>query len=58
VQIFGNNFNKSEYIHEMKSRLKSGNACSHSVQDLLSSSLLSRNLKIKKYRTVILPAFF
>jgi hypothetical protein len=31
--------------------LKSGNACYHSVQNLLSSSLLSKNLKIKIYRT-------
>ena len=36
-------------------RLKHGNACYHSVQDLLSSSLLSKNLKIKIYRTIILP---
>jgi len=35
--------------------LKSGNACYHSVQNLLSSSLLSRNLKIKIHRTIILP---
>ena len=34
---------------------KSGNACYHSVQNLLSSSLLSKNLKIKIYRTIILP---
>jgi hypothetical protein len=40
---------------EIKSRLKSGNACYHSVQDLLSSSLLPKNTKIKIYRTVILP---
>ena len=41
-------------IHkEIKSRLKSGNACYHSVQNLLSSSLLSKNLKIKIYRTII-----
>ena len=33
-----------------------GNACYHSVQNLLSSSLLSKNLKIKIYnRTIILP---
>jgi hypothetical protein len=38
---------------EIKSRLKSGNACYHSVRCLLSSSLLSKNLKI--YRTIILP---
>jgi len=40
---------------EIKSRLKLGNACYHSVQNLLSSRLLSRNLKIKIYRTIILP---
>jgi len=40
---------------EIKSRLKSGNVCYHSVQNLLSSSLLSKNLKIKIYRTVIFP---
>ena len=40
---------------EMKSRLKLGNAYYHSVQNLLSSSLLSKNLKIKIYRTIILP---
>jgi hypothetical protein len=40
---------------EIKSRLNSGNACYYSVQNILSSSLLSKNLKIKIYRTVILP---
>jgi len=39
---------------EIKSRLKLGNACYHSVQNLLSSRLLSKNLKIKIYRTIIL----
>jgi hypothetical protein len=33
---------------------KSGNACYHSVQNILSSSLLSKNVKIKIYRTTIL----
>jgi hypothetical protein len=42
-------------IHEIKSRLRSGNACYHSVQNLLSSSLLSKSVKIKIYRTIILP---
>ena len=40
---------------EIKSRLKSGNACYHSVQNLLPSSLPTKNLKIKTYRTIILP---
>jgi len=34
---------------EIKSRLRSGNACYHSVQNLLSSRLLPKNLKIKIY---------
>jgi len=35
--------------------LMSGHACYHSVQNLLSSSLLSKNVKIKIYRNIILP---
>ena len=42
---------------EIKSRLKLGNSCYYSVQNLLSSSLLSKDLKIKIYRTIILPVF-
>ena len=34
--------------------MKLGNACYYSVQNLLSSRLLSKNLKIKIYRTIIL----
>jgi hypothetical protein len=40
---------------EIKSRLKLGNACYHSVQNLSSFRLLSKNLKIKIYRTIIFP---
>jgi len=40
---------------EIKSRLRLGNACYYSVQNLLSSRLLLKNLKIKIYRTTILP---
>jgi hypothetical protein len=36
-------------------RLNLGNACYHSVQNLLSSRLLSKNLKIRIYKTIILP---
>jgi hypothetical protein len=43
---------------EIKSRLNSGNACHHSVQSLLSSRLLSRNIKVKTYKTIILPVVF
>ena len=40
---------------KIKCRLKLGNACYHLVQNLLSSSLLSKNLKIKIFRTIIFP---
>jgi hypothetical protein len=40
---------------EIKIRLNSGKACYHSVQSLLSSHLLSRNVKVKIYKTIILP---
>ena len=39
----------------LKSGLRSENACYHSAQNLLSSRLLSKHLKIKIYRTMILP---
>jgi hypothetical protein len=39
---------------EIKRRLNSGNVCYHSVKNLLSSRLLSKNLKIRIYTTVIL----
>jgi hypothetical protein len=34
--------------------MNSGNACYHSIQNLLPSRLLSKNIKIKIYKTVIL----
>jgi hypothetical protein len=37
--------NQSSIQKEIKSRLKSGNACYHSVQNLLSSSLPSKQIK-------------
>jgi len=47
--------NQNSIAEEIKSRLRSGNACYHSVQNLLSSRLLSKNLKIKIYKPIILP---
>ena len=47
--------NQNSIQEEIKSRLKPGNACYHSAQNLLSSSLISKNLKIKIYRNIILP---
>ena len=39
--------NQNSIVEEIKSRLKSVNAYYHLVQNLLSSILLSKNLKIK-----------
>jgi hypothetical protein len=39
----------------IKRRLNFGNACYHSVQNLLSSRLLLKNLKIRIFNTIILP---
>jgi hypothetical protein len=40
---------------EVKRRLNSRNACYHSVQNPLSSRLLSENIKIRIRKTIILP---
>jgi hypothetical protein len=47
--------NQNSSQEEIKSRLKSRKACCHSVQNLLSSSSLSKNVKINTYRTIICP---
>jgi hypothetical protein len=46
--------NKNDIHDKIKSRLYSGNAYSYSVQNLLSSLLISKNLMIKIYKNVIL----
>jgi len=47
--------NQNSIQEENLSRLKSRNVCYYSVQNLLSSSLLTKNLKIKIYRSIIMP---
>jgi hypothetical protein len=55
-QIFGYNTTDQNCMNkEIKSRLNSENAYYHSVQSLLSSHLLSRNVNVKIYKTIILP---
>jgi hypothetical protein len=51
-----NTTNQTLFQEEIKRRLNSGNACYHSVQNLLSSRLLSKNTSIKNkiYKTIIL----
>ena len=52
LRYLGTNLTDQNSIQEeIKSRLKSGNACYHSVQDLLSS----KNINIKIYGIIILP---
>jgi hypothetical protein len=43
--------NQNSIQEEIKSRMKPGNACYHSVQNILSS----KNINIKIYRSIILP---
>ncbi|KAJ4443698.1 hypothetical protein ANN_05373 [Periplaneta americana] len=47
--------NINDTREEIKHRINMGNACYYSVEKLLSSSLLSKNLKVRIYKTVILP---
>jgi hypothetical protein len=47
--------NQNFIQEEIKRRLNSGNACYHSVQNLLSSCLLSKNVKTGIYETITLP---
>jgi hypothetical protein len=46
---------QNDICGEIKSRLNSENACYHAIQNLLSSRLISKKLKIKIYKTVMLP---
>ena len=56
IKYLGTTLTNQNFIQEeIKSRLKLGNARYHSVQNLSSSGLLSKNLKIKIYRIIILP---
>jgi hypothetical protein len=56
LKYLGTTLTKQKDIHdEIKIRLNSGNSYYYSVQNPLSSRLISKNLKIKIYKTVILP---
>jgi hypothetical protein len=46
--------NESLIQEEIKRKLNSGIPCYHSVQNLLSSRLLSKNVKIRIFRSIIL----
>jgi hypothetical protein len=47
--------NQNLIQEEIKRRLNSGNARYHSARNLLSTRLLSRNIIIRIYKTIILP---
>jgi hypothetical protein len=47
--------NQSSTHEEIKSRINSENCCCYCVQSILSSRLLCKHLKIKIYKTIILP---
>jgi hypothetical protein len=56
VKMFGDTVtNHNLILEEIKRRLISGIACYHSVQNLLSSRLLSKDVKIKIYNALVLP---
>jgi hypothetical protein len=57
LKYLGRNLTQNSIQEEIKSRLKSGNACCHSVQNLLSFSLLSKDLKSTECRTIILCGY-
>jgi hypothetical protein len=48
--------NQNLIQEEIKRRLNCGNACYHSVQNLLSSCLLLKNVKVRICKTIIMPA--
>jgi hypothetical protein len=49
--------NQNLIQEEIKRRLKSGNACYHLVENLLSFHLLSKNVKVRIYKAIILHVF-
>jgi hypothetical protein len=53
-RYLGTGTNQNSIQEGIKSRLNSGNACYHSVQNLVSS-LLSKNIENRIYKTTILP---
>jgi hypothetical protein len=55
LKYLGTKVTYQNLIHEeIKSRLNSGNACCHTVHNLLSSCLVSKYTESKMFKTVIL----
>jgi len=53
-KYLGTALNQNCTKEEIQSRLNSGKACCLSVQNILCSTLLHENIKIKIHRTIIL----
>jgi hypothetical protein len=52
VQVFGNGSNNQNLINEeIKSKLNSWGVCYNQVQNILSSRMASKNIKVKRYQT-------
>jgi hypothetical protein len=47
--------NQNLIQEEITKKFNLGNACCHSVQNLLSSHMLSKNIKIRIYKSIIFP---
>ena len=47
--------NTNDIDEEIKRRINMGNSCYYSLEKILSSLLLSKKLKVKSYKTIILP---
>jgi hypothetical protein len=54
-RYLGMMINQNVIQEEINGRLNSGNVCCHSVQNLLSSCLMSKNIQIRICKTIILP---
>ena len=58
LKYFGKPLKNQYYIQkEINSTLKSGNAYYYSVQNIASSSLLPKNIKVTIHRTTVLPVY-
>jgi hypothetical protein len=58
LKYFGTTVTNKKLFHEqLKRRLHSCSACYHSVHNLLSSRLLSKNVKIRICKTIILLVY-
>jgi hypothetical protein len=52
IKYLGTTGTNQNLIHEeIKGRVNSGNACYHSVQNILPVRLLPKNVKIRTYKT-------